>query len=205
MRVRLDYGADGLDVDLPDERVTVIQPVFRAALPEPHEAVVAALRAPVARPPLREIVRAGQKVAISVCDITRAQPRRDMLRALMEEMPAVRDEDVTILIATGTHRVNTPAELEAMLGADALRRYRVVNHDSRDDQSLVYVGRTSTGVPVHLNRLWIDADFRITTGFVEPHFFAGFSGGPKMVAPGLAGLSTVLVLHDAARIRHRGA
>ena len=205
MRVRLDYGADGLDVDLPDERVTVIQPLFRAALPDPHEALVAALRAPVARPPLREIVRAGQKVAISVCDITRAQPRREMLRALFEEMPAVRDEDVTILIATGTHRVNTPAELEQMVGADILRRYRVVNHDSRDQTSLVSVGDTSTGVPVYLNRRWVDADVRITTGFVEPHFFAGFSGGPKMVAPGLAGLATVLVLHDARRIGHPNA
>ena len=205
MRVRLDYGADGLDVDLPDERVTVIQPVFRAALPDPHEALVAALRAPVARPPLREIVRAGQHVAISVCDITRAQPRREMLRALFEEMPAVRDEDVTILIATGTHRVNTPAELEQMVGADILRRYKVVNHDSRDQTSLVSVGDTSTGVPVYLNRLWVDADVRITTGFVEPHFFAGFSGGPKMVAPGLAGLATVLVLHDAQRIGHPNA
>ena len=205
MHLRLDYGEHGLEVELPDERTTVIEPVFKPALPDAHGALIAALRAPIGREPLRALVREGQQIAISVCDITRAQPRRDMLRALMEEMPAVRDEDVTILIATGTHRVNTPAELEAMLGADALRRYRVVNHDSRDDQSLVYVGRTSTGVPVHLNRLWIDADFRITTGFVEPHFFAGFSGGPKMVAPGLAGLSTVLVLHDAARIGHRGA
>jgi len=205
MHLRLDYGEHGLEVELPDERTTVIEPVFKPALPDAHGALIAALRAPIGREPLRSLVREGQQIAISVCDITRAQPRRDMLRALMEEMPAVRDEDVTILIATGTHRVNTPAELEAMLGADALRRYRVVNHDSRDDQSLVYVGRTSTGVPVHLNRLWIDADFRITTGFVEPHFFAGFSGGPKMVAPGLAGLSTVLVLHDAARIGHRGA
>src|SRR5207247_818680 len=205
MHVRLDYGADGLDVDLPDERVTVIQPVFRAALPDPHEALVAALRAPVARPPLREIVRAGQKVAISVCDITRAQPRREMLRALFEEMPAVRDEDVTILIATGTHRVNTPAELEQMVGADILRRSSVVNHDSRDQASLVSVGDTRTGVPVYLHRRWVDADVRITTGFVAPHFSAGCSGGPKMVAPGLAGLATVLVLHDAQRIGHPNA
>jgi lactate racemase len=200
MRLRLDYGADGLDVDLPYECVTVIEPAFRAALPDPHAALVAALRAPIGREPLRQIVRAGQKVAISVCDITRAQPRHEMLRALFEEMPAVRDEDVTILIATGTHRINTPAELETMLGADIVRRCHVVNHDSRDQASLAYVGETTTGVPVYLNRRWLDADVRITTGFVEPHFFAGFSGGPKMVAPGLAGLATVLVLHDARRI-----
>ena len=124
---------------------------------------------------------------------------------MFAEMPDIPAEDVTILIATGTHRTNTPAELEPMLGADIVRRYRVINHDSRDPSSLMFVGKTSTGVPVHMNRVWMNADIRITTGFVEPHFFAGFSGGPKMVAPGLAGLETVLVLHDAERIGHPNA
>jgi len=205
MRVHLDYGTGGLDVQLPDERVTIIEPVFRPPTANPHAALIQALRAPVERPPLAEIVRGGRTVAISICDITRAQPRRAMLCALFEEMPQVRAEDVTILIATGTHRVNTAAELEAMVGADILRRYRVINHDSRDSSCLALAGTTTTGVPVYLNRAWLNADVRITTGFVEPHFFAGFSGGPKMVAPGLAGLDTVLVLHDARRIAHPNA
>jgi nickel-dependent lactate racemase len=205
MRVRLDYGVDGLEVDLPQERTTIIEPVFRPAIADPAAALTAALRSPVGRPPLRELVRRGQTVAISVCDITRAQPRQEMLAAVFAEMPDVRAEDVTILIATGTHRTNTPAELEQMLGADIVRRYRVINHDSRDASSLTFVGTTATGVPVHMNRVWMNADIRITTGFVEPHFFAGFSGGPKMVAPGLAGLDTVLVLHDAERIAHPNA
>ena len=181
MRVRLDYGVEGLEVNLPHERVTIIEPVFRPAVPDPHAALIAALRAPLGGgPPLREIARRGQSVAISVCDITRAQPRQEMLAALFAEMPDIPPEDVTILIATGTHRTNTPAELEKMLGAGIASRYRAV----------------------WLNRVWMGADVRITTGFVEPHFFAGFSGGPKMVAPGLAGLETVLVLHDARRIGH---
>ena len=205
MRVRLDYGVEGLEVDLPQDRVTIIEPVFRPAIADPHAALIAAMRAPLGRPPLRTLVQRGQTVAISVCDITRAQPRQEMLTALFAEMPDTRVEDVTILIATGTHRTNTPAEVEKMLGADIARRYRVVNHDSRDDASLEFVGTTTTGVPVHLNRAWMSADVRITTGFVEPHFFAGFSGGPKMVAPGLAGLGTVLVLHDARRIAHPNA
>ena len=200
MRVHLDYGTDGLDVDLPDDRLTVIEPAFQPPLGDPHAALVAALRAPKGRPPLRDLVRSGQRVAISVCDVTRAQPRREMLRAIAEALPHVRDVDITILIATGTHRANTPAELERMLGREILGRFRVINHDSRDAASLVSAGRTETGVPVSLNRDWLAADVRITTGFVEPHFFAGFSGGPKMVAPGLAGLETVLVLHDARRI-----
>ena len=202
MRVRLDYGTDGLEVDLPDERVTVIEPIARPAAADPHAALLGAIRAPLDRPPLRELVRAGQRVAISVCDITRAQPRREMLRALFEEMPQVRPEDVTILIATGTHRINTPSELERMLGRDIVSRYRVINHDSRDPSCLGRLGVTATGVEVFLNTAWLDADVRITTGFVEPHFFAGFSGGPKMVAPGLAGLKTVMTLHDVHHIGH---
>jgi len=205
MRVRLDYGIEGLEVDLPPDRVTIIEPVFRPAIADPHAALIAAMRAPLGRPPLRALAQRGQTVAISVCDITRAQPRQEMLEALFEEMPDVAAEDVTILIATGTHRVNTPAEVENMLGARIARRYRVVNHDSRDEASLEFVGTTTTGVPVHLNRAWMRADLRITTGFVETSFFAGFSGGPKMVAPGLAGLGTVLVLHDATRIAHPNA
>lgn len=205
MRLRLDYGIDGLEVELPEERVTVIEPAFEPALQDPRAALRAALRAPIGVPPLRMLVRPGQTVAISVCDVTRAQPRREMLEALFEELPIIRPGDVTILVATGTHRANTPAELERMLGRDILGRYRVINHDSREPASLADAGVTSTGVPVRLNRAWLEADVRITTGFVEPHFFAGFSGGPKMVAPGLAGLETVLVLHDAARVGHPNA
>src|SRR6202171_3986048 len=140
MRVRLDYGVDGLEVDLPQERVTIIEPVFRPAVADPHSALTTALRAPVGRPPLRELLRRGQAVAISVCDVTRAQPRQQMLAALFEEMPDIPADVITILIATGTHRTNTPAEVENMLGADIARRYRVVNHDSRDRASLAYVG-----------------------------------------------------------------
>ena len=200
VRLRLDYGTDGLEVDLPDDRVTVIEPHFKSAVPDVRATLLQAIRSPMGTTPLREIVRAGQRVAISVCDITRAQPRREMLRALFEEMLQVAAGDVTILIATGTHRSNTDAELERMLGSDLLARYRVINHDGRDSSTLGYVGHTSTGVPVYLSKTWLAADVRITTGFVEPHFFAGFSGGPKMVAPGLAGLETVMRLHDARRI-----
>ena len=118
MRLRLDYGTSGLDVDLPDDRVTVIEPMPRPAAPDPRETLVRAIRAPIDRPPLRELWKPGRRVAISVCDITRAQPRRETIEALFSEMPGVRHEDVTILIATGTHRVNTPQELERMLGGE---------------------------------------------------------------------------------------
>jgi nickel-dependent lactate racemase len=205
MRVRLDYGTDGMDVTLPDERVTVIEPVPRPEVADTHATLMQAIRSPIGCGRLRDRIRPGQRVAISVCDVTRAQPRREQLLALFEEMPGVPDTDVTIFVATGTHRANTAPELERMLGRDIVGRFRVVNHDSRDASSLARVGATSTGVPVLLNREFLQADVRITTGFVEPHFFAGFSGGPKMVAPGLAGLETVMTLHDASRIGHPNA
>jgi len=205
VKLRLDFGTTGLDADLPDARVTVIEPRHRPAVTDPHTTLLAAIRAPAGRPPLRNLIRPGQRVAISVCDVTRAQPRRATLLALFDEMVGIPRRDITILIATGTHRSNTDAELERMLGRDIVDECRVLNHDGRHSPSLESIGHTSTGVHVLLNREWLAADVRITTGFVEPHFFAGFSGGPKMVAPGLAGLETVMTLHDAARIGHPNA
>src|SRR5213593_268835 len=205
MKLRLDYGTTGLLAEFPDERTTVIEPVYVPAAADQRGALVAALRKPFGKPPLRELVRPGQRIAISVCDITRAQPRQAMLEALFSEMPGVRLEDVTILIATGTHRRNHPEEIEHMLGREFARSCRIVCHDARDVASLVHAGETRSGVRVLLNRRWMESDFKITTGFVEPHFFAGFSGGPKMVAPGLAGLDTVMELHNAPRIGHPNA
>ena len=201
MKVHLAYGETGLDVEFDDRRTTVIEPVHHEAAPDQYVEIVAALREPVAGPPLRERVHKGQTVAISACDGTRPQPRHLMIPAILAELDGVVDlDDVVVLVATGTHRGNSPAELRAMFGAEVVDSVRIVNHDARDPASLRWVGRLGKDVPVWLNREWLDADVRITTGFVEPHFFAGFSGGPKLVAPGLAGLDTVLVLHDAARI-----
>jgi nickel-dependent lactate racemase len=203
MKVRLAYGAGGLEVELPAGRTTVVEPEFHAGAQDERAVLVEALRTPVAGPPLRELARPGQTVAISICDGTRPQPRHLMIPAVLDEL-GVRDEDVVILVATGTHRANTGEELRAMLG-EVVDRVRIVNHDARDEESLVFLGEHGRGVPVWINRLWVEADVRITTGFVEPHFFAGFSGGPKLVTPGLAGLATVLVLHDAQRIGHPDA
>jgi nickel-dependent lactate racemase len=129
-----------------------------------------------------------------------------VIPAILDELDGiVRLEDVVVLVATGTHRGNTEEELRAMLGDEVVEAVRVVNHDSRDPSRLTWMGRLGADVPVWLNAEWMSADLRITTGFVEPHFFAGFSGGPKMVAPGLAGLETTLTLHDARRIGHPDA
>lgn len=201
MKLKLDYGTTGLMADFPDDAM-VIEPLYMPPVPDSLATLRNALRSPLGKPPLRDLVKPGQRIGISVCDITRAQPRQLMLEAIFSELPAVRLEDVTIFIATGTHRRNSDEEIERMIGREFARSCRVICHDARDSASLVHVGDTTTGVRVLLNREWVASDFKITTGFVEPHFFAGFSGGPKMVAPGLAGLETVMTLHDAARIGH---
>ena len=205
MKVRLAYGRDGLEVDLPRERTTVIEPTYVPGLPDAEGAIRTALRNPIGTAPLRQIVKQGQSVAISVCDITRPMPSRTLLPVLLGELRHLPPQDITILIATGTHRTNTNEELAEMLGEEVSSKYRVVNHDGFDNDLLEKIGSTEAGIEVSLNRRWVESDVRITTGFVEPHFFAGFSGGPKMVAPGLAGFPTIMRLHDAAMIGHPDA
>ena len=202
MRIELAYGRDGLVVELPDDRTTVIEPTFVPGLPDSEGALRTALRNPIGTPPLRRMVDRGQTVAISVCDVTRPMPSAIVLPVLLAELQHVPDEQIVILVATGTHRGDTAEELDEMLGREVVRRFEVVNHNAFDETGLERVGDTSDGIPIWLDRRWVEADFKITTGFVEPHFFAGFSGGPKMVAPGLAGLETVMQLHSAPLIGH---
>ena len=205
-RISLAYGQGGLDIDLPADRTMVVEPSYAPAAADQHQEVMRAMREPVTGPPLRELLRPGATVAISMCDGTRAQPRHIVIPAVLEALEGViRLEDVVILVATGTHRGNSPEEIREMVGDEVADSVEIINHDARDRDSLVYLGVHGNGVPVWLNRRWVDADIRITTGFVEPHFFAGFSGGPKLVAPGLAGLDTVLTLHNAQRIGDRRA
>jgi len=163
VQVRLSYGDDGLDIGVPDDAV-VVYPQDPPAVPDTAAALTRALREPVSGPPLRERVRRGQTVAISVCDGTRAQPRHLMIPAVLSELDGIIDtRDIVILIATGTHRANTDAELRAMLGDEVVDSVRIVNHDSRDRASLTWAGTFGNDVPVWLNTEWLSADVRITT------------------------------------------
>ncbi len=205
MHVNLSYGRGHLPVEFPDDCTTVIEPTYVAGLPDQPGAVRDAVRDPVGTLPLRDLARPGQTVAVSICDVTRPMPSRTVLPVILAELSALRSEDIVVLVATGTHRATTDAELVEMVGAEIVRGYRVVNHDAFERSGLVQGADVEPRVPVWLNREWVDADIRITTGFVEPHFFAGFSGGPKMVAPGLAGFDTTMRLHDAEMIGHPNA
>src|SRR5438094_1854774 len=140
VKLQLDYGTDGLPVELPGDRTTVIEPALVPPVPDPTASLVQALRSPIGKPPLREVIRSGQTIAISVCDITRAQPRQVMIEALLSEIPSVRLRDVTILIATGTHRRNTEEEIERMIGRELASGCRIICHDARDTASLIHVG-----------------------------------------------------------------
>ena len=203
MKIKLAYGRTGLEVELPDDRTTVVEPSYLPGLPDQTGAVRTAVRDPVGGTlPLRKLAQPGNTVAISVCDITRPMPSRTVLPVLLHDLSHVPDQNIIILVATGTHRSNTDSELRQMLGDKIVDRYNVVNHSAFDDATLKNAGETRDGIPIFLNRRWLDSDLRITVGFVEPHFFAGFSGGPKMVAPGLAGFDTIMRLHNAEMISH---
>jgi nickel-dependent lactate racemase len=203
MRVKLAYGREGLWVDLPDDApVTVIEPRFVPGLPDERGALVEALRSPKGSPPLRELVQADDTVAVVFSDLTRPMPNDRALPPLLEELAVagVPDEQIVLVNALGTHRAQTDEELVRMLGRAVVERYRVVQHDAWDDDNLVEVGRNHAGRPVRVNRAYMEASVRILTGFIEPHFFAGFSGGPKAVLPGITDIETIMDNHGAQMI-----
>jgi nickel-dependent lactate racemase len=202
MRFHLLYGREGLDVEVPSERVRVIEPTFVPGLPDEGAAFVEAVRAPIGGKPLRACVAAHERLAIVIPDITRPLPTDRLLRWLFAELEHVRPENVVIVNGTGSHRVNTPDELRAMVGADVLARYRVVNHDGHDPSTVALAGKTRDGLPVSMARAYVEADRRIVLGFIEPHFMAGFSGGYKGVFPAVADIGAVMHYHRAAAIGH---
>ncbi len=203
MQVQLAYGRSGLTIDLP-EPVDVIAAPAVPGLPDEAGALRQALRQPIQSAPLAARVKPGDRVVIAHSDITRATPNDRILPILLAELEAagVRRADITLLNALGTHRPQTPAELRTMLGPAVVENYRCLQHDAYADADLVALGATPFGHPVRVNRHFMEADVRILTGFIEPHFFAGFSGGPKGVLPALAGAESVLTNHGQAMIAH---
>ena len=204
VQVELAYGRVGLTVELPGS-ATIIEPTFLPGLPDEAAALRQALRSPIGRAPVGQLVGPDDTVAIVVCDITRPMPTSRVLPVLLEELGPLEPERITIFVATGTHRANTPAELDEMLGSSVARRYPIVNHDAFNRDEHEHLGDLSSGAPILLDHRFLASSVKILTGFIEPHFFAGFSGGPKMVAPGLAALETVLHLHSAPFIGHPSA
>ena len=197
--VDLAYGRGSLPLEVPDG-TEVLEARHLPGLPDEQAAVASALRSPLAGPGLRELARGRRTVGISICDNTRPYPLRTVLPPVLEELAGC---EVTLFVATGSHRACTPGELSEMLGEEILAAVAISQHDARQaDAHRRVTVIPDSGVPAALDAGFLDRELRLTLGLIEPHFFAGFSGGPKMVAPGLASLETILDLHSTARTGH---
>lgn len=201
MKINLAYGQGYLPIDLPEERTTVITPTHRPGLADEKGALRAALASPIGAKPLREWIKKGDKVCIAFTDITRATPNERLIPWLLEYLDGVPREQITLLNQTGTHRPNTRAELEKLLTPEVVRHYRVINHEPENEAELKPFGLMRDGVtPALINRHLAESDVRIITGFIEPHFFAGFSGGIKGIIPGCGGLRSIVSNHGYKNI-----
>ncbi len=201
MRVDLNYGRGSLGVAVADAwRATVLRKPAMPVLADPSQAVADALAAPVSAPPLHAAAAAARSACILICDITRPVPNGDILPAVLRTLLAggLPAEAITVLVATGLHRPNEGDELLEVVGdAWVLDTVRVVNHFARRDADHVEVGTTRRGNVIKLDRRFVEADLRLAIGLVEPHFMAGYSGGRKIIAPGVAHADTITTFHSA--------
>jgi lactate racemase len=206
MHVELNYGRGRLGVELPAQcRPTVIRKPRMPVLADAAAALQAALAAPVGAPPLAAAARGARRACILICDITRPVPNGLILPALVRTLiqAGLAPGAIQVLVATGLHRPNEGAELAELVGDPwVLGTVAVHNHDARRDADHVHVGTTARGTVVRLDRRFVEADLRIATGLVEPHFMAGYSGGRKVIAPGVAHRETITTFHSARFMEH---
>jgi len=206
MHVTLDYGRTGLSVTLPDDRLIgpplAIRPV--EPLADPAAAIAAAIARPIGSPPLSEIARGKKSACVVICDITRPVPNQLILPPILRTIEAagVPRDAITILIATGLHRPNEGDELVELVGAEVAATYRCENHFGKDRASHDYLGTTPNGVPAWIDSRYMRAELKITTGLIEPHLMAGYSGGRKVICPGIVALETVKVWHGPKFLEH---
>jgi lactate racemase len=204
MQVDMAFGKSGLRLDLPDHLdYRLLEARGARALSGPQGALEDALERPIASPPLGELARGRASAAISVCDITRPAPNRETLPPILRTLAdaGIPAANTTILIATGLHRAATPAEIDEIVGPGIARQYPVVNHDARNLDEHRYLGESRRGTPAYVDRRFVDADLHITLGFIEPHLMLGFSGGRKLIVPGLAAQETIKVIHSPKFMR----
>jgi nickel-dependent lactate racemase len=202
--VPLAFGKTGAEISLPEGfDYLVLDAKAADPLADPTAALEAALDHPIAGPPLTELAQGKRTAAISVCDITRPAPNRIVLPPVLRRLEAagIDRANIVILIATGLHRLATDAEIREIVGEEIARHYRVENHDARDLSQHRALGLSNSGTPVYIDERFVSADLRISLGFIEPHLMAGFSGGRKLVVPGLAAQDTIKVIHSPRFMR----
>jgi nickel-dependent lactate racemase len=205
MRVKLEYGRQGLYAELPDERIVRTLAYKDAApLADPAGALRELLARPIGTPPLAEIAQGRKDACIVICDITRPVPNELILRPVLETLEAagIPREKITILVATGLHRPNEGPELVEMVGQHIVQHYRIENHHGQELAEHTWLGHSPRGVPIWIDSRYVNADLKITTGLIEPHLMAGFSGGRKLICPGIAALETVKVWHGPDFLEH---
>lgn len=201
MKTTLLYGRNGKTIDVPDH-TTILEPKELQAVDNEEQSVIEALRHPIGTAPLKELVNPADKIVIVISDITRPTPNHKLVPWLLNELSHVPLKNITIINGTGTHRDQTRDEFIEMLGQWVVDHVNVINHHCQKADELIKVGQSSYGCDAYLNKTYVEADFRIVTGFIEPHFFAGFSGGCKGTMPGIAGLETIMTFHNAMMIGH---
>lgn len=199
------YGQEKVTVEVPEQNlIGVIEP-REVDIPQDEMAIMQdAILNPIGLPPLRELALPGQRVAIVVDDNTRPTPTGKMLPLILAELEqaGVRDEDITIVFALGAHRQQTPEEQSQLVGAEAIARYHVCDHNCYDQSQLSYLGNTTSGIPVRVNHFVARADLRILTGLIKPHCQAGYSGGGKAILPGVSSIETIIADHNYEAIIH---
>ncbi len=209
MRVEMNYGRGTLPIELDDElEVTVIRKPEMPILSDPVAATAQAFTHPVGCPPLAELARTARTACILICDITRPVPNGTLLPPMIRTLldAGMKAEDIRVIVATGLHRPNEGDELAEVVGDPwVMETVRVENHFARNDEDHVYLGTTERGTVVRLDKRFAEADLRIATGLVEPHFMAGFSGGRKVITPGVAHAETITTLHTAKFMEHPNA
>ena len=199
MKIHLAFGREGTDVEIPGRNLLKVLTMEKAApLPDPAAELEHQLGEPIGGRPLAALAGGAESACVVISDITRPVPNKVLLPPVLRtlETHGIRRGDITILVATGLHRPSTLDELTAMVGNEILVSYRVVDHHARVPGEQRYLGLTSRNTPVYIDARYCESDLKITTGFIEPHLMAGFSGGRKLVAPGCAGEITIKALHS---------
>jgi lactate racemase len=201
MLVHLPYGKSNIAVNLPDScHPIIIEPMFSPALIDPENELLKALEGPIGSLSIRNVIQSTDHVGIIFNDITRPTPSKLILHTILQELSNIPHKSVTLFNALGTHRPNTADELREILGDELVDTFRIVQNNAFNSASQICLGTTRRGKEIWLNRDLFECDVKILTGFIEPHFFAGFSGGGKAIMPGMAGLSTILSNHNAEMI-----
>jgi lactate racemase len=204
MSTTFAFGKNGIEVSAPDDYdCAIIESRNVKPLADANGALQQALDHPLASAPICDLAKGKKTVAIVVCDITRPAPNPKTLPPLLDRLhkSGISRDGITILIATGLHRAATPAEVDQIVGPEIARTYRVLSNDARATGQHRYLGTTNRGTPIHIHNDFVNADLRITLGFIEPHLMAGYSGGRKLVIPGVAAEPTIKAIHSPLFMR----